>query len=1756
MKKTKTLKLMLTLIFAVLGSISGWAQLAFTNGQEIKVASIPEYVFQVVGNVENTKTSANVQLVGRQEGIVAADIINDQGEIYFPGEFEYSVGSKVYTMKVVGFDGEVFNDLPTAGSIVIPKWVQTIPNYAFKGDTELGTITFASGSRVTSIGEHCFTTTKIYEFDFSPCNYLEELPNQVFVEDGEVNSFITKVTLPTSPYFKHINGAFQRMEALTTIVNLENSYVKELIGEAFTGCKALKSLSLGIRMRYVDQEALKGSVIENLSIKVGDKDVIQDAGIVLLGGVKVLRNPDVEDVNEKYVYIPTADTELAATKNLYGFNVVNNQAGTSATPLKNLTLTGKLTGKISSLAFAWCDLLNETLDLTGMQLGSTGQILTDAFQNCYFVNGGYQRGITTVKVGDISNNTSGGYTVDSKAFEGCQKLETVEIGNISTIDAIGHAAFGKWLKKVTIGSVETTGASFASQTDAVDAIEAVLGQRATYEFTSFGISDEPLATGTVTAVQGHAAVEAVEEGEEDIDAVPTIVTVRTNSVGPEAGQEGSWIGREFALDYNAQANDDKYWELYDKEEGPTGIFVKVGNKTDAVPETYSFHSYVDVYNELAEGTVYVNPGKVADEENLGYPHLAIVKTNSLDENTWVGKQFYLDPEAAANDGKYWELFDTNGETGIFVKVGDKVDDAKNAVWNFGSTFATAAPTNVYAEDGTVEITGSNNYSTTVKVTDNGTGPEDFKDQSFVVYVTEDDVDATESYELYSTAAPTATGIFVELEEGATPDEYDFTSYASAEATDALATGTVEVLDQDTEAGTTTVIVTYNSVDGFEGNVYVVNATEIPANGRLELYSAATGVSVTGLTENTPAEYAVYNFTSYAKGEPHNLAEGTVTAEKVTAIEVVVTTNTVDNDTWAGQSFYLTSDAVVADEEAEEPVYYELFEDEALATSTGIFVTVDKQLTEADAEALATYSFTSYAKNGDNYVELAKGVVTAEEIHVANKVTVYTNSVDEETWKGKSFFVEPIVWDDEKEAAQQEFAGEYFELYDANAEGSKPTFEESTGIFVTIDAKNEATPETYDFTSYGLTQYATGVVYATQTGEYTHVEVKENSVEGFVGNTYVLDADAEAEDGEYWQLSDQRGETGIYVQIGKKLSDAVEPQPGVESKEAQDAAFVWKKVPGTELSIAKQEGGVLNRRAAEINDDGSAAIPTRVFDFTAITGLVPTGFVYPTIAIGDIDSKGGVFADGAIMPADKINKLTFEAIAENGLDAAIIRGENYAGLDAITFNGAIGKGGIATGAFANLKQGQVKTLTFNGVMAGVAVSDGAFNYPVFETEAEAEAMAKAKTYKVNYTAADVADFAVNPFAKNAFVKNFVISGLLGAAATADVNSPRYIMLSVANEALSDQYADEDWGLKTDKRFDIYLVLQTYVAPEPGVTERNAFLVYRNNNTKKDANANKFAWGRYDLGSFANEKPYPTYGETSETTYEGVYTNMWIDRFQEINKEVIKVTLYGVYTDEDFTKNGQVSTVYMVPLEVQGGRYMIESTNDKLVIVKAEKKDGSVLTGDFFNEFDIKYDVKPVVESSVWNQLPSLRTYDDADWNIIGKSQGLYTNQQMWDGVSTVPSIWEGARTYANANKTPENKVAYADKALYVLLDPSKHKGFDVEKTTITKSIAPGVDANLPNGRNGGYINKNWYYALLHEFAPVEPKMAEETAAPARVIWLDEDEATAIFGVNADAIAENGSQESGLVNIQGVAVDESYVGLVIDKATGKKFYQNLK
>jgi hypothetical protein len=315
---------------------------------------------------------------------------------------------------------------------VIPKEITVIPENCFYGCTYMNAITFEAGSKVETIGTHAFATTQISKFDFSPCEELAGLPDEVFVETGLTNTFITKVKVPSTPLFKHVNGAFKNLKKLTAIENLENSYIQEVIANAFTGCDELTKLSLpGNNLQYIDALAFAGSKIAELSINV--------SSLVSLGGGTV----DPSD----YTF-----TATPKDKNLYGQDAI------ASTPLTKLTLTGTLTGKICKNAFSWCDGLNEVLDLTGMTFGTTAQIEGEAFASC--VNSGDTKGIQGVKIGNITDNQSGNYTIAADAFKGCTLLATVEIGDITTAKAIGKAAFHNQLKTVTIGTVKADGQVF------------------------------------------------------------------------------------------------------------------------------------------------------------------------------------------------------------------------------------------------------------------------------------------------------------------------------------------------------------------------------------------------------------------------------------------------------------------------------------------------------------------------------------------------------------------------------------------------------------------------------------------------------------------------------------------------------------------------------------------------------------------------------------------------------------------------------------------------------------------------------------------------------------------------------------------------------------------------------------------------------------------------------------------------------------------------------------------------------------------------------------------------------------------------------------------------------------------------------------------------------------------------------------------------------------------------------------------------
>jgi hypothetical protein len=436
----KNFKFMLTAMLAVFG-------LSNASAQELKKGSTVNdayYTYTLTSDpVETTADNytANVELTKVRDG--KNPVVS--GAIYMPehGVFTTAYGEENYTLTLTTISdaNKPLRNLDLATTVTIPATVKAIPEFCFQGCSAMTSITFEANSQVESIGSWAFATTKITNFNFNNCVKLAELPDEVFVEPGLNNTYITEVTVPKSPLFKHINGAFQNLNKLTKINQLGESWIQEVIAEAFTGTE-LKELNLpGNALKYVDGEALKGlAKLEKLSIGVNK--------LLYLGG---------GHVNADYTFIASG-----YTTNLFGLAANNT--------LKELNLTGELMGKIAGNAFLGCTALAGNagnteaglLDLTGMTLGSTGQIQANAFNGC--------TALKAVKVGNIANNETLGYTIEEYAFKDCANLATVTIGDITTSQAIGYEAFGTAPATVTIGKIT---ASWAITNNAFPAVEKV-----------------------------------------------------------------------------------------------------------------------------------------------------------------------------------------------------------------------------------------------------------------------------------------------------------------------------------------------------------------------------------------------------------------------------------------------------------------------------------------------------------------------------------------------------------------------------------------------------------------------------------------------------------------------------------------------------------------------------------------------------------------------------------------------------------------------------------------------------------------------------------------------------------------------------------------------------------------------------------------------------------------------------------------------------------------------------------------------------------------------------------------------------------------------------------------------------------------------------------------------------------------------------------------------------------------------------------
>lgn len=385
----KQFKFMLVALMALL-TTGAWAQdLKLEAGQTTTDGNFKFIITAAddpAANPNKTTLDAEATFAGYVDETLA---VNDAGAIQLPSGFNVTVSSKTWAVKVTAIQDKAWdaenkqfkenkavqiltpnanNRLAYAASVVIPASYKAIPSHCFDGCSNLSSITFATGSNVRSIGKYAFATTQITNFDFSPCTKLTELPDEVFVEEGgnKKNTFIKTVTIPNSPYFQHINGAFRNLTALTTINNLATGYVTEIIGKSFSGCESLTSLSLGGDLNYIAYNALEGSKIATLAIDV--------TNIIAIGGYTI------EAAQDK----ATANYQLAEnnTKNLYQTDKDEN--------LTSLTLTGELKGKIFPYAFTKCEKL-ATLDFdidnasNPFKFGSTGQIKESAFAGCKLI---------------------------------------------------------------------------------------------------------------------------------------------------------------------------------------------------------------------------------------------------------------------------------------------------------------------------------------------------------------------------------------------------------------------------------------------------------------------------------------------------------------------------------------------------------------------------------------------------------------------------------------------------------------------------------------------------------------------------------------------------------------------------------------------------------------------------------------------------------------------------------------------------------------------------------------------------------------------------------------------------------------------------------------------------------------------------------------------------------------------------------------------------------------------------------------------------------------------------------------------------------------------------------------------------------------------------------------------------------------------------------------------------------------------------
>lgn len=233
--------------------------------------------------------------------------------------------------------GEAFVDHTSLKSVVIPASVQTITG-SFKGCSSLETVTFASGSSLTSINRGT-VQGKDYRYDygaFEECTALKSIiiPSQVTLIDRlsfKKCTSLESVTFASNSKLTRIDGYGYKGTS-----NSSDYYEISRTQGAFTGCSALKSIVFPKSLEYIGRCAF-ASCTSLVSV-----DFESGSNLTTIEG-----------------------------KELWG-------AFEHCSKLERFKIPAKLT-KISASMFSYCKALKEVTFENGSQLQS---VEYEAFENC------------------------------------------------------------------------------------------------------------------------------------------------------------------------------------------------------------------------------------------------------------------------------------------------------------------------------------------------------------------------------------------------------------------------------------------------------------------------------------------------------------------------------------------------------------------------------------------------------------------------------------------------------------------------------------------------------------------------------------------------------------------------------------------------------------------------------------------------------------------------------------------------------------------------------------------------------------------------------------------------------------------------------------------------------------------------------------------------------------------------------------------------------------------------------------------------------------------------------------------------------------------------------------------------------------------------------------------------------------------------------------------------------------------------------